>query len=448
MVKKIRIGTGAGYSGDRIEPAVKLAESGNLDYLVFECLAERTIALAQHRKLKDPSKGYDPLLEERMRRVLPHCAQNKTKIITNMGAANVRTAGEKVVDLLGELGLTYMKVGIVTGDDILDQITANDFSQLKEPEKIFEMKDKVISANAYLGSSPIVEVLGLNADIVITGRTCDPSLFLAPMMHEFGWKDDNWDKIGSGIALAHLMECGAQVTGGYIADPGFKDVESLADLGFPICEVSESGEALITKLENTGGEVNLRTCKEQLLYEVHDPSSYFTSDGVSDFTKIKLEDLGKDTVKVTGGTGRKRPRKLKVSIGFRNGYVGEAQISYLGEGAKPRAELAARIIMERIKMLSLKFEKIRFDFLGGGHLPSGSPSFLSLNEVRLRVAGRAKTRETAQKLCNEVEALYTNGPAGGGGVTKRMEESIAITSSFIPREEVVSSVEILGSEND
>lgn len=448
MAKKIRIGTGAGYSGDRIEPAVDLAKLGNLDYLVFECLAERTIAQAYHRKLEDPKKGYDTLLEERMRRILPSCAENKTKIITNMGAANPRAAADKVLDLIKEMELDNLKVGVILGDDILKQLLTRDFAKLRNPKEVLDIKDRVISANAYLGSFPIIEALIQDADIVITGRTCDPSLFLAPMMFEFGWKEDDWDKMGFGIAISHLLECGAQVTGGYFADPGFKDVEDLANLGFPIAEVSENCEAFITKLQDAGGEVSLRTCKEQILYEVHDPGSYFTSDGVSDFTKIKLEEIEKNVVKVTGGGGGERPKKLKVSIGFRNGYIGEAQISYVGEGAKKRAELAAQILLERFRILNLIFENLRFDFIGGGSLSPGSQTINTLNEVRLRVVGRAETQNTAEKLCNEVEALYTNGPAGGGGVTKRVEENIAITSSFIPRDEVKPTVEILRSDDD
>ncbi|UCE37618.1 MAG: DUF1446 domain-containing protein [Thermoplasmata archaeon] len=446
MVDTLRIGTGAGYSGDRIEPAASIAKSGDLDYLVFECLAERTMALAHLRRLSDPDSGYDPLLEERLRLVLSPCVDNKIKIITNMGAANPLAAGKKTRSLLNEMGHACLKVGIVLEDDILDAMVDSDFSVLKEPDKIHEIRDKIISANTYLGASPIIELLKSKADIIITGRTCDPSLFLAPMMHEHGWKDDDWDKIGFGITVAHLMECGAQVTGGYFADPGYKNVEGLANLSFPIAEIFANQEAVITKLPDTGGEVSLRTVKEQLLYEVHDPSSYKTADGIADFTKIKLEEKGQDMVKISGGGGRARPAYLKVNIGFRNGFLGEAQISYGGYGAKNRAQLAAQILMKRFADLKLDFEALRFDFIGSGSLwPGGSPSIS--NEIRLRVIGRARIRKDVEKLCNEVEALYTNGPAGGGGVTRSIEENIAITSAFIPREIVTVQTKILGEEN-
>ena len=448
MTRKMRIGTGAGYSGDRIEPAIELADLGNLDYLVFECLAERTIAMAQQRKLADPSEGYDLMLEERLRKVLVPCTENQTRIITNMGAANPMAAGEKVVELLKELDLKHLKVRIVEGDDILKKLISCDFSILKDNKEILKIREKIISANAYLGASPILSALGAGANIIITGRTCDPSLFLAPMMYEFEWKEDDWDRIGKGIAIAHLLECGAHVTGGYFADPGYKDVKGLGNLGFPIAEVHENGHALITKLPDSGGEVSLRTCKEQLLYEVHDPSAYLTADGIADFTKINFEEVGRDCVKVTGGGGRSCPNELKVSIGIRNGFVGEAQISYTGEGALQRAELAAQILIKRFKILGLGFEGLRFDSMGVDSLgPGGSPSHIP-KEIRLRVVGRAQTKDDAEKLCNEVEALYTNGPAGGGGVKRSVEENIAIVSAFIPRKEVTAHTKILEVGNE
>jgi hypothetical protein len=303
MKETIRIGCGAGFANDRIDPAVKLAKEGKLDYLSFECLAERTIALAQKRRLEDSEKGYDLLLEERMRRCLPHCVKNNTKIITNMGAANPIGAGKKVLEVVNDLNLKGLKVGAVMGDDVLEILRKNDYSDLRTPSKVRSFSDRIISANAYVGSSPIIELLERGADIIITGRTCDTSLFLAPMVHEFKVKENELEKVGRGIAISHLLECAGQVTGGYFADPGYKDVEDLANLGFPIAEVSWDLEGVITKLPGTGGEVSLRTCKEQLLYEVHDPSSYKTADGFSDFTKIQLQELEKDRVRISGGMG-------------------------------------------------------------------------------------------------------------------------------------------------
>jgi hypothetical protein len=447
MTKMIRIGCGAGFSGDRIDPAIALAKSGNLDYLVFECLAERTIALAQKEKLKDSKKGYDPLLEERFRAVLPFCAANNTKIITNMGAANTPSASEKVKEITLDLGLKYLKVGMVLGDDVLELLRKNNFSDLREPEKIRSLSKKIISANAYLGSEQIIKLLDNKADIILTGRTCDTSLFLGPMIYEFGWKDEDLEKKGWGIAASHLLECAGQVTGGYFADPGFKDVEGLANLGFPILEASDSGEGIITKLPETGGEVSVRTCKEQLLYEVRDPTSYKTADGFSDYTKIKLEQIDKDRVKITGGMGTKPPDIKKVIIGYKNGFLGEAQIAYGGSGAHRRVKLAAQVLLERLKIRSLEFESLRLDFLGIGALwPKIVTSSCLPKEVILRVAARSFIKDDLKKLCNEVEALYTNGPAGGGGVRKFIEESIGVTSSYIPRNIINSQSRILGEK--
>jgi hypothetical protein len=444
MVKKIRIGCGAGYSGDRISPSVDLAKSGNLDYLVFECLAERTIALAQKRKLADSKKGYDLLLEERLKAVLSYCAQNKTKIITNMGAANVLAAGKKVKELAQEMNLGHLKVGIVLGDDVLDILKKDDFSQVRDPENLIPIKDKIISANAYIGSSKIIELLKNDADIIITGRTCDISLFLAPMIFELNWKEDDLEKIGLGIAVSHLLECAGQVTGGYFADPGYKDVEDLANLGFPIAEISEDKEAIITKLPSSGGEVSVRCCKEQLLYEVHDPSSYKSADGFSDFTTINLEEIEKDKVKITGGMGTKKPKLRKVTIGFKNGFVGEAQIAYGGSGALHRAKLAGQILIERLKTLNLDFEGLRLDFVGASSLwPKTISSSCKPKEIILRAAGRSYTEENVQKLCNEVEALYTNGPAGGGGVRKFIEETISVVSTYLSKDMITTEAQIL-----
>jgi hypothetical protein len=448
MTKKIRIGCGAGYSGDRIDPAVKLAKEGNLQYLVFECLAERTIALAQKEKLKDPTKGYDPLLEERFRAVLPYCADNGTKIITNMGAANVIAGAQKAKETANDLGLEHLRVGAVLGDDVLSLLQKDDFSYLRNPQKVLPIKNRIISANAYIGSSKIIELLEKNADIIITGRTCDTSLFLAPMIHELDWKEKDLEKMGRGIAISHLLECAGQVTGGYFADPGYKDVSGLANLGFPIAEVTDS-EGVITKLPDTGGEVSLRTCKEQLLYEIHDPASYKTADGFSDFTKLYLELIGENRVKITGGMATKKPDIMKVIFGYRNGFLGESQIAYGGSGAQKRAQLAARIILERISTLNLDFEGLRFDFVGAGSLWSHKTSSSSPpKEILLRIAGRSEDEMNVRKLCNEVEALYTNGPFGGGGIRKHMEENIAVTSTYIPSDMVVCETKTIEGKDD
>lgn len=298
---KIRIGCGAGFSGDRLEPAVVLAERGELDYLVLECLAERTIALAQKRKLQDPEQGYDPLLERRIRSLLPLLVQNKVRLISNMGAANPIAGAKKIIEIARELGLS-IRVAAITGDDVLAKIDPQ-WLALETGEPL-EKSGPIISANAYLGIEPILEALQSEAQIILTGRVADPSLFLAPMIHEFDWGTDDYDLLGKGTVIGHLLECAGHITGGYFAEPLKKPVEGMADLGHPFADVFPDGSALISKVEGTGGVVNLQTAKEQLLYEVINPYEYYTPDVIADFTTVYLSESGPDQVSVRGGTGK------------------------------------------------------------------------------------------------------------------------------------------------
>jgi Acyclic terpene utilisation family protein AtuA len=284
-MRTIRIGSGAGYSGDRIEPAVELAEKGEIQYLVFECLGERTVALAQQARMKNPDSGYDPLLEDRMLAVLPACAANGIKIVTNMGAANPAAAARKTSEIANSLGLSSLKIAAVIGDDVLDACKNCDLPIMEFDGTIKQLGNRLISANAYLGAEPIAQALGRGADIVITGRASDPALFLAPMIHAFGWAMNDWNLLGQGTVAGHLLECAGQITGGYFADPPYKDVADLARLGFPIGEIGEDGSLVITKVADSGGAVTARTCKEQLLYEVHDPTRYIQPDVTADFRK-------------------------------------------------------------------------------------------------------------------------------------------------------------------
>ena len=315
----IRIGAGAGFSGDRIEPAVDLAERGELDFLVFECLAERTIALAQLARIDDPDKGYDPLLARRLTSVLPACRRGGVRIVTNMGAANPLAAAELAGRLARRLGLTGLRIAAVTGDDVVDAVRGGSWRVEETGQPVAALGDALISANAYLGAGPIVAALDQGADIVITGRVADPALFLAPAIHSFGWAMDDWRRLGCGTLAGHLLECSAQITGGYFADPGYKDPPDLARLGFPIGEIDADGGLAITKLPGTGGEVTEHTCKEQLLYEVHDPSAYLQPDVVADFSGVSIVPDGRDRVRIGGGSGRPRSGLLKVSLGLLDG---------------------------------------------------------------------------------------------------------------------------------
>ncbi|AIO24945.1 acyclic terpene utilization AtuA family protein [Burkholderia cepacia] len=439
--RRVRIGAGAGYSGDRIEPAVELAEHGQLDYLVFECLAERTIAIAQQARRQDPSLGYDPLLDARMRAVLPVAVPNGVRIVSNMGAANPRAAARRTARIAQSLGVAGLKVAAVEGDDVLDVVLRGAFRFEESGDDVAAYRDRIVSANAYLGAAPIVDALAAGADVVLTGRVADPSLFAAPLIHAFGWRMDDWDTLGAATVVGHLLECAGQVTGGYFADPGYKDVPNLARLGFPIGEVAADGSVVITKVPHAGGRVSAATCKEQLLYEIHDPARYLQPDVVADFTHVAVAEEAADRVRVTGGRGTARPDTLKVSVAYVDGWIGEGQISYGGPGALERARLALGIVRERLALTGVAATELRFDLIGvdalyGDATPAvrGEPA-----EVRVRVAGRAASAGEAARIGNEVETLYTNGPAGGGGAFKSTREVIAVQSVLLPRAAVTPS---------
>ena len=434
-MRTIRIGSGAGYSGDRIEPALELAEKGDIQYLVFECLGERTVALAQQARMKNPDTGYDPLLEERMRAVLPVCAAKGIKIVTNMGAANPLAAARKTASLARSMGLS-LKIAAVTGDDVLAACRQSDLPIMEFDGGISQLGNRLISANAYLGAGPMAEALAGSADVVITGRASDPALFLAPLIHAFGWAMDDWNLLGKGIVAGHLLECAGQVTGGYFADPHFKDVENLARLGFPIGEVGEDGSLVITKVEGSGGAVTAQTCKEQLLYEVHDPVRYLQPDVTADFSQVAIEEVGKDRVRISGGRGSERPATLKVSVGYVDSFIGEGQMSYAGPGALARGQLALEIVRERLKLTGVVTNELRFDLIGVDSLHGTQVSSHANEpyEVRVRVSGRTDNLREAIRIGNEVETLYTNGPAGGGGAFKSARDVVAVASVLLPRE--------------
>jgi hypothetical protein len=440
-MKTIRIGTGAGFADDRIEPAINLVARGNLDYLVFECLAERTIALAQLDKLQNEDGGYSEWLEDRIDAVLHQAIRNRTCIITNMGAANPVGAARKIAELAARKGLVETKVIAVTGDDVLPVARTTDLELLDQPGTMADLSENVISANAYLGVDGILEALDLGANVIVTGRTADPSLFLAPLIYEFGWQLDDWNLLGKGTAVGHLLECGTQVSGGYFADPATKPVASLGTLGLPIAEVSEDGSFIVTKTPGTGGCVTVATVTEQLLYEVHNPARYLTPDVVADFSGAELTQVGKDVVSVTGVAGRPRPERLKVSVGYTDGYTGEGQISYAGPGAVARGRLALKIVRHRLALIGVPLQQARYELIGVDaiHRGRGAAESSEPREVRVRVIGRTTDMTQARRIGHEVTALWLNGPAGGAGAHRRAERNVAIASVLIPRDWVTVS---------
>jgi acyclic terpene utilization AtuA family protein len=436
MSASVRIGSGAGFAGDRLEPAVELADRAGLADIVLECLAERTIALGQQRRLADPDAGYDPRLVARFQRLLPVAMARGVRVITNMGAANPLAAGRVTRDLLARLGSTA-RVGVVTGDDVLARLDLD--TPALEDGRPLRAHGEVVAANAYLGADAVVPALEAGVDVVVTGRVADPSLFLAPLAQRFGRDLGDPGFAAAGTLVGHLLECAGQLTGGYFADPGVKDVPGLAELGFPYADVAADGTAEYGKLPGTGGVLDRATVREQLLYEITDPTGYRTPDVVLDLRGVTVTQVAPDRVRVAGARGRPRPDELKVSVGYRAGRKIEAEISYSGPRADRRAALAADVLAARLAGLPVR---PRIDVLGV--VP---PDADERAECRVRVAALAADADVLDVVGHEVEALYTNGPAGGGGVRVFTGEVIGVVSTLVPRTAVAPGVTILEAGN-
>ncbi|GAB3454103.1 DUF1446 domain-containing protein [Streptomonospora sediminis] len=430
-----RIGCGAGFAADRIEPAVDLVERGGLDVIALECLGERTVSLAALRKLSDPHGGFDPMLRKRMSALLEPLSRTGTRLVTNAGAADPVAAARMVRDLGTELGVPTTAAA-VTGDDVLDRIDLS--APAWEDGAPLESHGEIVSANAYIGADALLPALRGPAPVVIAGRAADPSLFLAPLAHLLGWEPGDWERMAAGTLVGHLLECAGQVTGGYFADPARKPVAGLADLGYPLAEVGADGSAVVTKLPGTGGRVDRMTVVEQLTYEVTDPRAYLTPDLELDMSAVQVHDDGGDRVRVHGARGRPRPGALKASVGYRAGFRGEGELSYAGRGALDRARLAAEVVRERLggAVPRLRADVIGYGALHGDALAAGTEPY----ECRLRVAGTAPDRATAEAVGEEVSALYTSGPAGGGGLRVGTTEVVGVLSTTIPRERVETDV--------
>jgi Acyclic terpene utilisation family protein AtuA len=435
-MRTVRIGAGAGFAGDRLEPAVELAERAGLADIVLECLAERTIALGQQRRLADPAAGHDPRLVARFERLLPVALAHDVRVITNMGAANPLRAGEITRDLMARLG-SRARVGVVTGDDVLDRLDLD--APACEDGRPLRAHCEVVAANAYLGADAVLPALDAGAQVVVTGRVADPSLFLAPIAHRLGRDLADPGFAAAGTLVGHLLECAGQLTGGYFADPGVKDVPDLAHLGFPFADVAADGSAEYGKLPGTGGVLDRATVREQLLCEITDPTGYRTPDVVLDLSGVTVTEVGPDRVRVAGARGRPQPDELKVSVGYRAGHKVEAEISYSGPRADRRAALAAEVLAARLAGAPLR---PRIDVLGVAP-PDGDEHA----ECRVRVAALAADTDVLDVVGHEVEALYTNGPAGGGGVRVFTGEVIGVVSTFVPRSAVTPAVPILEAQD-
>jgi hypothetical protein len=444
-MKKIRIGSGSAFWGDMLDPAVELAKKGEVDYIGFDHLAELTLAIMQRMRAKDPSKGYIQDIIPWMKAILPIASKKGTKLITNAGGANPEGAAEEVVKIAKDLGLSGMKFGVVTGDDIfprLDEIRSKGW-KFKNfdtgEENIDRIKDRIVAANAYIGADEIIGCLTEGADVVITGRVSDNALYVGPLMHEFGWDygEPYWDRIGAAVTVGHIIECAACVTGGM--SNMWKVSKDPHRIGFPIAEFSENGEAVITKTEGSGGIVNQWTVKEHLVYEILDPSNYYMPDGVADFTSLNLEEIGKDQVRVTGMSGKPRPKELKVCIGYQDGFIGEGHIFFPWPDALAKAQWAEKLVRERFKMFGLQAEELRIDLIGVNVLHgelAPLPDY-DLNEVGLRIVAKTKTREEADMVRRAATHLWTAGPVGASfGVPFSPRPVISLWPTLVPREEV------------
>ena len=440
----MRMGSGAGFSSDRLGPAIDLAEKAALDWLVFETIGERTLAFGHRDRSLNPDRGYNPQLAARMRGVLGHCRANGTRIMTNMGVAHVEAAAEVIVKVARELGLDGLKVAAVLGDDVTEQM--NDDTVLFDygGRRLGDVGRPLVGANVYLGIDAILPAVETGADVIITGRVADPSLFLAPIVDRFGWARDDWPRLGQGTLVGHLMECGMQITGGYFADPGRKDVPRPADCGYPIADIDASGEAVISKLDDAGGMVNVATVKEQMLYEVHDPTRYLTPDVTADFSRVELAEAEKDRVRVSRAGGTERPKQLKVTVGFDGGLLGECGVSYAGINAAARARLARDILVERFDRISEMVGNYRIDLIGLNalHATAGLDTPETADDVRVRVAMRSMDRDLIEMMLWEVEALLCCGPAGGGGYRGQVTPGVVTHSTMIDRDVVRPTMKV------
>jgi hypothetical protein len=453
MTKTAFIGCAGGFAGDRTDaagPVVDaLARCDGPRFLMYECLAERTLALSQLERRRDPARGYNPKLERFVGPVLARCLKAHIRIVGNFGAANPRGAGERILALACEQGLSPPRVAVVEGDDLTGALTPRELAARESDGAVLQGASEIIAANVYLGAGPIAQALDAGADVVVTGRVADSALALGPLIHAFRWAMDDWDALAAGTLAGHLLECGAQVTGGYFADPPGKAVPGMADLGYPIAEVDAAGDIVVTKPDGTGGRVDRLTVTEQALYEIHDPAAYSAPDVVLDLTGVTVEEIGRDRVRVMGARGKPAPATLKATVCIDGGFLGEAEISYAGPNAAARARLAAETVVERLRSRAPDLV-IRVDAIGLlSVLGDDAGAFArklnaDASDVRLRFAAQSADAAVIELLLDEVEALYCAGPAGGAGVRRHVTPRLASASCLIERSYAQPRVTMLG----
>jgi hypothetical protein len=442
MATQVYIGGAAGFAGDRTDAAGPLVDAvTKVDgprFLMFETLAERTLALSQLERRRDPNRGYNPALDRFLAPVLARCLAENIRIVGNFGAANPRAAALRIQAIAREQGLRPPRIAVVEGDDLTGVLTPQELAAREMGGALLRDAAEIVAANLYLGAQPISEALDQGADIVVTGRVVDSALALGPLVHAFKWRWDDWDRLAAGTLAGHLLECGSQVTGGYFADPPFKDVPGLAEAGYPLAEVDTDGIIVIGKPEGTGGRVDRQTVIEQVLYEIHDPAAYLVPDVVLDLSDVAVEEIAADRVRIAGARGKPAPETLKATVCVDAGVLGEAEISYAGPNAAGRARLAAEVIRERLARrapdLVFRVDAIGIiSILGNDNGALSRTSDSDAHDVRLRFAARGKRPEDVRLLLDEVEALYCAGPAGGAGVRRHVTPRLASASCLIER---------------
>ncbi len=453
MKEKIKIASGQGFWGDLIDAPFHQVTKGNIDYLVMDYLAEVTMSILQKQKNKNPKLGFAKDIPELMKRILPVCIEKKIKIITNGGGVNPISCAESIIEVAKNIGINKLKIAVVLGDDIKDRVDelvslGCSLNNMETNQSIIPIKEKLLSANVYFGAMPIVEGLKLGADIVITGRTTDTGLTLAPMIYEFGWDKENYDLMSSGTVAGHILECGAQSSGGnFMGD--WQSIPNMAEIGFPIAEAYPNGEFIITKHSGTGGRVSFETVAEQLLYEIGNPEDYITPDCVADFTSIQLEDLGNDRVRVYNIKGKKATEFFKVSCSYSSGYSASATLTYSWPQALTKAKFADSILRKRLENLNLNFEEIRTEFIGYNscHGPLSKNIDESLiNEIMLRVAVRSQDYNSIERFGKEIAPLILTGPpsvTGFAGGRPKPSDVVAYWPALIPKKYIQSDVKLI-----
>ena len=447
--RRLRIGVGAGMADDRVGPALQLLEHCDLDYLVCECLAERTIARETLARRQDSSRGYNPMLRERMQSFLPLCREKGVRLVSNMGAANPEGAARAALEIGNEQGWVDLRCAAVTGDDVIDRVRAHPELRLLDRDLPLEtILPRLASANAYLGADVVREALATGAHVVMTGRVADPSLFVGVALHHHDWSYDDVSRLATGTIMGHLLECSAQVTGGYFADPGKKDVPRLAELAYPYADLYDDGELVICKPEGSGGRLDRMTCSEQAMYEIHDPSAYITPDCVLSLQGLTFEERSENCVAVRGVSALPRTDTYKAVVGYFDGWIGTGEVAYAGVNAVARAKLAAQTIKERFRLDGGIATELQVDLIGVSSLhgeyqtsAAGEPY-----EVRLRVAGRCPDKKSAHLLGDHVRQLNMQGPYGAGGpVNLGAKEIIAVDAVLIPRDWVNPQIITVGA---